>query len=146
MSPSNRRSVPSPGKRGLIPHDPARFTPRLEDYRTRGPLKVAGLPPANGVVDRCSEITDWGIEGNDTWGNCVECSIIHSDMAMSTYAGKPHVYAPNYGVSLYSEITGFDPNAGPSGNNSTDNGTEIQVALEYWKNTGITDITGAVHK
>lgn len=86
------------------------------------------------------------MQGNDTWGNCVPCSLIHADMALSAYAGQPHTYTPDYGVTLYSEITGFNPHAGPPGDNPTDNGTEIQTALEYWKNTGITDASGNTHK
>lgn len=135
----------TPGKKGLIPHDPARFAPRLEDY-VRGPLRVSGLPPANGDIDRCSLISDWGMQGNADWGDCVEAMLIHADEAMNTYAGHPVRYAPGYGVTLYSAITGFDPNAGPPGNNPTDNGTDIQTALEFWKNTGLTDASGTVHK
>lgn len=138
--------MPNPGKRGLVPHDPARFVPRLEDYRTGGPLKVAGLPPANGNIDRSTQITDWGMQNNDQWGCCVEAMAIHASMALNTYAGHPVTYDPNYGQKLYSEVTGFNPNAGPPGQNSTDNGTEIQVMLEYWKNTGLTDTSGNVHK
>jgi hypothetical protein len=39
-------------------------------------------------------------------------------------------------LALYSAVTGFDPNAGPSGNNPTDNGGVLTIALDYWKNTG----------
>lgn len=138
--------MPQVGKRGLIPHDPARFAPRLEDYRTTGPLKVAGLPPANGDVDRCSKVSDWGMQGNDQWGDCVEAMMVHADLAMNEYAGHPVQYAPDAAVGLYSAITGFDPSAGPPGQNPTDNGTDIQTALEFWKKTGITDASGGVHK
>jgi hypothetical protein len=138
--------MPQAGKRGFIPHDPSRYAPRLEDYRTTGSLKVAGLPPANGDIDRCSEITDWGMQGNDSWGDCVEAMLVHADMAMSQYAGHPAEYAQNAAVGFYSAITGFNPSAGPPGNNPTDQGTDIQTALEFWKNTGLTDASGAVHK
>ena len=112
----------------------------------RGPLRVAGLPPANGDIDRCSEIPDWQMFGNNEWGDCVEAMGLHADIAMSTYAGNPVTYADGYGVQLYTDVTGFDPNAGPPGNNPTDNGTEIQTLLEYWKGTGFTSADGSVHK
>lgn len=134
-----------PGKRGHIPHDPARFAPRLEDY-VRGPLRITGLPPANGDIDRSSLITDWGMQGNDEWGDCDEAMMIHADEAISAYAGHPVTYAPGYGPELYSAVTGFDPNAGPPGNNPTDNGTELQTGLEYWKNHGLVAADGSVHK
>lgn len=134
-----------PGKKGLIPHDPARFAPRLEDY-VHGPLRVSGLPPANGTVDRASLVTDWGMQGNDEWGDCVEAMVVHADEAMNAFAGHPVTYGASYAVTLYGQITGFDPNAGPPGNNPTDNGTDIQTALEYWKNTGIKDAAGRTHK
>lgn len=133
------------GKKGLIPHDPARFAPRLEDY-IRGALRVKNLPPANGDIDRCTRITDWGMQGNDQWGDCVEAMMVHADVALNAYAGHPVTYADDYAITLYSEITGFDPNAGPSGNNPTDNGTDVQTALEYWKNTGLVDSSGTTHK
>ncbi len=133
--------MPAVGKKGLIPHNPARFVPRLEDYRTTGPLKVSGLPPANGNVDRCTEITSWQMFGNDQVGNCVEAMMLHADIAMSTYAGHPVHYNDAYGIELYSAITGYVP-----GNSNTDNGTEIQTALEYWKDTGLTAADGTNHK
>jgi hypothetical protein len=135
--------MPEVGKRGLIWHDPARYAPRLEDYRTVGPLKVTGLPPANGDVDRCSEIDPrtWFMFGNNQVGDCVEAMMLHADMAVSAYAGHPVRYNDSYGIELYSAITGYVP-----GDPNTDNGTDIQTALEYWKNTGLVAIDGSVHK
>lgn len=144
-NPAMANETRTPGKYGLIPHDPARFAPRLENY-VRGPLRVTGLPPANGDIDRCSKITDWGMQGNDEWGDCVEAMVIHADEAMNAYAGHAVTYSSSYGPKLYSQITGFDPNAGPPGDNPTDQGTNIQDALEFWKNTGLKDASGKTHK
>lgn len=130
----------TPGMKGLIAHDPARFTPRLEDY-VRGPLRVAGLPPANGDINRCTEVPSWQMFGNDSVGDCVEAMMLHADIAMSVYAGRPVAYHDSYGIELYSDITGYVP-----GDESTDNGTDIQTALEYWKTTGLTATDGTVHK
>ncbi len=57
---------------------------------------------------------------------------------------------PNAGTAqalqLYSEVTGFDPNAGPSGSNPTDQGTALQDLLAYWLKTGIPLADGTRHK
>lgn len=135
------------GKKGFIAHNPARFAPTIEDYRTRGPLMLAGgLPPANGTIDRISAVADWPMFGNDEYGDCVEAELLHADMAVSGMAGHEVTYAPGYGLTLYSDITGFNQNAGPPGSNPTDQGTDIQTALEYWKNTGLKAADGSIHK
>jgi hypothetical protein len=66
-----------------------------------------------------------------------------------------NVGAPLHGtlaqtLALYAAITGFDINAGPSGNNPTDQGTDWLTALQYWKKNGVevTDAQGktVIHK
>src|SRR5262249_46663345 len=106
-----------------------------------GPLKVAGLPPASGDIDRCTKVPSWQMFGNDQVGDCVQAMVLHADIAMSTYAGHPVSYHDDYGIKLYSAMTGYVP-----GDPNTDNGTYIQDALEYWKNTGIVAADGSVHK
>jgi hypothetical protein len=127
---------------GRKPRDFTRPALTLEHYLTAG-----GLPPAPaGDVDRCALVPKWPMYGNDQWGDCVWAMIGHMIQSWSAYAGT-EVSVPKASLLKgYSDVTGFDPNAGPPGNNPTDQGTNIQDALAYWKFTGIKDSTGTYHK
>jgi hypothetical protein len=46
----------------------------------------------------------------------------------------------------YTEIADFDPNAGESGSNPTDEGTDMGVLASHWKSMGIVDANGTYHK
>ena len=130
-----------PGKRGKLPRDLTRFAPRLEDY-VRGPLRVAGLPPASGVIDRCTQVSDWPIYGNDVLGDCTIAGAAHMFAAMAVYAGYAEpVFSDQEIVKAYSAVSGYVP-----GDPSTDNGASMQTVLEYLKSTGMTDTTGKTHK
>src|ERR1700679_658027 len=60
------------------------------------------------------------ILGNDLWGDCAEAGALGLIQAMSYNAGRPLIPTTQDALNLYTELTGFDPNAGPSGNNPTD--------------------------
>jgi hypothetical protein len=82
--------------------------------------------------------------GNDQWGDCAEAGILHLIQAQSVNTGNPLSATTDQALALYSAVTGFDPNAGPSGNNPTDNGTALTDLLTYVKANGVemTDSTG----
>jgi hypothetical protein len=131
----------TPGKRGRLPRDLARFAPRLEDYVT-GPLRVTGLPPASGVIDRCTDVSDWPMYLNDQLGDCTIAGAAHMFAAMSVYAGHPEPsFSDKEIVTAYSAVSGYVP-----GDPSTDNGADLQTVLEYLRGTGMTDTTGKTHK
>lgn len=99
-------------------------------------MKAIAAPPTQ--VDWYSGIGDWPMYGNADWGDCVEAEQGHHEEAFSFYGGHVLVEVTDQDViDAYSEITGFDPNAGPPGENPTDQGTLIQDAMSYWRKTGV---------
>ncbi|MGH3380131.1 MAG: hypothetical protein ACRDP6_35910 [Actinoallomurus sp.] len=88
-----------------------------------------------------SRVTDWPMYGNDQYGCCVWSMIGHIIEAVTTYAGTPA--RPNDVALLeaYTAVTGFNPD-----DPSTDQGTVIQDALDYWRKTGVEMPDGSRHK
>lgn len=76
--------------------------------------------------------------GNDQWGDCGEAGAMHLIQVETANSGKPLYGTLEQTLALYSTVTGFDINAGPSGNNPTDQGTALTDLLTYWQKTGIT--------
>jgi len=131
----------TPGKRGRLPRDLTRFAPRLEDY-VYGPLRVGNLPPASGIIDRCSDVTDWQMAANDQIGDCTIAGAAHMFAAMSIYGGHGEpLFSDQEIITAYSAVSGYVP-----GDPSTDNGAVMQDVLNYLKTTGMTDATGRLHK
>lgn len=113
-----------------------RKPPHTESARPR--LKLAhfltgALPPVPATVDYLSKVTDWPMYGNDRYGDCVFAMIGHTIEAATTYGQGTTVKVTDTDVLKgYSDVTGFDPD-----DPSTDQGTVIQDALDYWRKTGI---------
>lgn len=114
------------GKLGKLParHDPR--TLRFENYRTNTPLPQ--LPAAH-----WGHGLDYGMLGNDVYGDCVEAAYAHFMQIATTRAGGT-VYSPaeSDALTAYTAMTGFNP-AVPS----TDNGTDMLTACNYWQDTGM---------
>lgn len=123
------------GKLGRRPPHPRDTHPRL----ALGPfLHTDRLPPTPPVVDWMSRIEDWPMYGNQDWGDCVWAMVGHAIEAYTTYGQGSTVTVTDADVLRgYSDVTGFDPTAGPPGNNPTDRGTIIQDALGYWRKVGV---------
>jgi hypothetical protein len=99
-------------------------------------LQALAAAPAS--VDWYSGITDWPMYGNADWGDCVEAGQGHHEEVFSFYGGHHLVEVTDQSIiDAYTEIAGFDPDAGPPGDNPTDQGTLIQDAMSYWRKTGI---------
>lgn len=88
----------------------------------------------------------WGMLGNDEWGDCACAGPAHEHMVTSAAAGQQVTFTTDAVLAAYSAITGFDPHAGPSGENPTDQGSNVRDVLKYRASTGFTDATEAVHK
>jgi hypothetical protein len=116
-----------PGRGGRLPADLSR--PHL---RLTGRLDTA-VPPNPAVADWLSKVPEWPMYGNDQWGDCVWAMAGHGLEAWSTY-GEGSTVEVTLDVLLkgYHDVTGFDPHVP-----STDQGTNIQDALEYWRKTGL---------
>lgn len=114
-----------------------RLPPHPEETHPRIKLRVAltpsfQLPPLPDVIDYGSRVKDFPMYGNDQYGDCVWAMIGHMIQSVSTYAGTGHRPTEQALLKAYSDVTGFDPD-----DPSTDQGTVIQDALDYWRQTGI---------
>lgn len=107
--------------------NPARHDPRTFDYAKY--RTGASTPPPQ---------AHWGhgipfaMLANDKYGDCVEAGYAHMVQVWGDRAGKPFVPDDTDTLAAYTAITGFNPN-----DPSTDKGTEILTAVNYWKSTGM---------
>jgi hypothetical protein len=110
---------------------------------------VAALPPA--IPTEFGHETlfpekGWGMLGNDQWGDCAWAGPAHETMLLSREGGNPASFTVEDVLSDYAAGTGFDPNAGPSGQNPTDQGSNVRKVLGYRRAKGLVDANGARHK
>jgi hypothetical protein len=125
---------------------PATADPRdlkFSRYRTAAALPAV---PQQWGYDNVVAHGDWGMLGNDQWGDCVWAGAAHEHILTSTVAGAPVAFDDEGVLADYSASTGFDPNAGPPGQNPTDKGTNVRSSLGYRRATGIADAAGRRHK
>jgi len=111
-------------------HKPLRFsTPAFGDF----------LPKAT----EWPEVKPWGWEfaldpaqlnilGNDQYGDCVEAAAMHFAQNETANTGDPLTPTTEQTLALYTAVTGFNPS-----DPSTDQGTDPETLLAYWKSTGI---------
>lgn len=88
----------------------------------------------------------WGMLGNDNWGDCAWAGPAHETMLLTAEGGKPAQFTEAGVLSDYAAGTGFDPNAGPPGQNQTDRGSNVRDVLKYRAKTGIVDAAGNRHQ
>lgn len=88
-----------------------------------------------------NEVKEWGVLGNDRYGDCVLAGADHEHILWNTMAKHPVNFTAQNALSDYSAVTGFDPN-----DPSTDNGTYTREALDYRRATGMVDANGQRHK
>ena len=115
----------------------------LEDSRTLQFDKYAvDLPTPTKVFGFGGLYWDWGLLGNDQWGDCVFAGAAHETMLWNKLRGGVNVpMSTKNTLQDYSDVTGFDPN-----DPSTDQGAYMLDALKYRKATGIRDAKGNRHK
>lgn len=116
----------------------------LRQYVDRSKLPVAPLSFGH---DR--SIKDWGMLANDRVGNCVWAGGAHEHMLWN--AGNPAVHPVRFTdenvLADYAAATGFDiSKTDAAGNNITDQGTDMVLAAEYRRTTGLIDAQGRRHK
>jgi hypothetical protein len=111
-------------------------------------LDAAQIPPAPAEFghETLFGAKDWGMLGNDEWGDCAWAGPAHETMLLSTEGGHPAAFTTAGVLSDYAAGTGFDPNAGPSGHNPTDKGSNVRTVLQYRRKTGIVDAAEKRHK
>ena len=116
------------GRKGALPPD-------LSRPRVNLGLAIRGTAPQQAHFGHIPSI---GMMGNDNWGDCVYAGGGHLIEAATFYGQhRELVITTEQALSAYSAATGFDPSAGPPGNNPTDNGSTLQKGLEYLHGTGL---------
>jgi hypothetical protein len=139
--------MPQAGMLGRLPFDPERPRLALEKYlNPRSPLARSGLPavPLTADVDRASHVASWPMYANDQLGCCTIAAAAHMFGAWTAYNGLAAgeaLFDDGEIVQAYSAVGGYVP-----GDPGTDNGAMMSDVLAYLTRTGLTDVTGKVHK
>jgi hypothetical protein len=104
---------------------------------------AAALPPLPACFGHDGNIgaDAWGMLANDRYGDCVFAGAAHETMLLVGEAGGIATFTDTNVLADYAAVTGFDP-AKPE----TDQGTDMQEAAAYRRNTGIVDAHGDRHK
>lgn len=84
---------------------------------------------------------DWGMLGNDRYGNCVFAGADHETELWNAINGKRVSFTSANALHDYAAVTGFDPK-----DPSSDQGTVVQDALSYRRHVGVIDAAGYRHK
>lgn len=127
-------------KLGLHDPQPGAIKLRFATY-----ANYTTLPTPPDVFGHYDLITDWGMLGNDDWGDCALAGACHQTMLWTKEGGSQAPFDTPAALRNYHEVAGFDPNAGPPGSNYTDNGTDMGVLARHWQRKGIVDSNGAYH-
>lgn len=119
---------------GRLPAQPARPHLKFGTYLDHGKLG-----PAPASADWLSPVpaAAWGMLANSLWGDCTCAGVGHKRIG-DVYVNQGTVLqvTDTETLDLYSAVTGFNPNAGPPGDNPTDRGSTCQAVLEYWRKHG----------
>jgi hypothetical protein len=108
------------------------MTLSLHDYAALGD----GLPDP-GPQDFTPAVTevvgkDWGMDGNDTVGDCACAMVSHITMVDTANNGQIVIPSTADTLALYSAVTGYDPSqTAADGSNPTDQGTVMTDLLAY---------------
>lgn len=84
---------------------------------------------------------EWGMLGNDSYGDCVWAGGDHEQMLWAAMAGALVTFTDANAEADYTAVTGFDPR-----DPSTDQGTNMRDAMNYRRKTGLIDAAGNRHK
>src|SRR5580693_7794410 len=128
-------------KLGLLDPRPGAIPLRLSTYCDFSKLIV---PPD--VFGHYQLISDWGVMGNKDWGCCAFAGSVHQTMLNTLEGGHMAPFSTTSTLENYATLTHFNPNAGPPGQNPTDNGTDLGMLANYWLSTGLVDDAGKHHK
>jgi len=129
-------------KLGLLPRSLVSNAPHWSSYA----MRKAPLAPLS-CNNYLGMAMDSSILGNDQWGDCAIAATYREVEILSFKTSGVEMQAStDLALRLYAAVTGFDPTAGASGSNPTDQGTNLQDLLTYRINTGIPLPNGNVSK
>lgn len=135
------------GLRGKLPYNPDKpnvHVSRAHFYNTIS--RGADLPIVPDQVDNLSACLHAAaglpMYGNDKYGDCVWAMIGHAIQVLTFLSwgvGSEQSVTLDALLKGYADVTGFNPN-----DPSTDQGTNIQDALNYWRTVGIKRTDGTM--
>ena len=105
------------------------------------------LPPLpTGDFGHDTLVTNWGMLGNDKYGDCVWAGAGHEHMLWLREAGHTEaevesLFTEKAALKNYTQVTGFNPD-----DPDTDQGTDMAKAASYRRKTGYVDAKGNRHK
>lgn len=88
-------------------------------------------------VDYFSKVGTIGFHLNNMWGDCTCAGCANIVQGITTYGLGTEYVVPDADVEAEYEQSGFNPNAGPPGENPTDNGWTCADSLAYLKAHGL---------
>ena len=123
------------GKRTPV-MDP-RINPKVLQFKKyrKAMFSVPALPPApaeTSWITKLEAAEPIPMYLNDQLGDCVEAAAGHMIQQWNYYAGHPAQPSDADILKAYEDVGGYVP-----GDPSTDQGTDMQALLDYWKSTGI---------
>lgn len=102
---------------------------------------AAILPKIPAAFGHENLVPEFGMLGNNSFGDCVFAGAAHETMLWSREAGNNTAFTTASVLSDYAALTGFDEN-----DPATDQGTDMQQAASYRRRIGIADATGRRHR
>jgi hypothetical protein len=120
----------APGRLGKLPAKQDPRTLELAHYIDRATFAGAALPTK--VLDT-PNVASWPMFENDQLGDCVEAAMGHvAELLSKMGQGTEVTITDNDVIKVYEDVAGYRP-----GDPSTDRGTVMLDALNYWRKTGI---------
>lgn len=122
-------------KLGLLPHTPDERDIALSSVYT----PQSDLPASFGATG-----LDWGMLGNDEFGDCYWASAAHEVMAEAHLAGRDPQFATEHVLDSYATYLGLYGHRAL--NESTDKGTDARAGAKFRRHTGVEDAEGIAHR
>jgi len=135
------------GLRGKLPARPGSIPLKFGDFLNRA--KLPALPPHFGHVTNVPPgHHGWRMLGNDMASDCVIAGRCHEIMVAASATGRPiPSFSTGSALADYSRCLQFSGGKPYNPRDpSTDTGLDMQQAAKWWRDVGITDADGKVHK
>lgn len=123
------------GKLGKKP-----FTPSPKDFKLKS-FALAFPQAPTSKFGFGTLYTNWGMLGNDQYGDCVFAGADHETMLWNKLAKHETSFTASNALADYSVVTGFDIH-----NPDTDQGAVVRDVMNYRRTTGMADSKGVRHK
>lgn len=108
---------------------------RLRDY-----LSLSTIPLPLASAGHSTLVTEHNMFGNDTVGDCTCADVGHATLYWNKEAGKKIAVSTQNVLSMYSAITGYNPD-----NPASDTGANMADVAKYHRKTGLEDEKGSYH-